>query len=259
MRNWKEDLKKFTDFLESLDIERYSYLRRIKTVEQDLPQELLPLDLYYEYYWNTTKFKDFEEVFEIYWKEKFNPHIREFIKNYFYGCSLGFVEEGFKARLYRIWMSILTQFQFQYLWNTLFDEELESSAELDKLGIDAVVTLNGKKVGMQIKKVSYRREASSRRFTKRQQKYVDVIVEIPYIVIDVNELKDKLRNPRVRKENKKRYKQILNLFGKNFNRLKNGFVIFNKDYLAHIHNIILLKTSKVKAKTKIEYNDILAI
>ena len=77
----------------------------------------MPLEIYYRYYWDSTDFKDFEEVFKIYWHEKLNPHIYNFIKKYFYGCSLQFVEEGFKARLYRIWVSLLTQFHFQYLWN----------------------------------------------------------------------------------------------------------------------------------------------
>ncbi|EDP75205.1 Type II restriction enzyme TthHB8I (endonuclease TthHB8I) (R.TthHB8I) [Hydrogenivirga sp. 128-5-R1-1] len=85
-----------------LELEKYKELRAIKTVEQDLPQDLLPLEIYYRYYWDSTDFKDFEKVFEIYWHEKLNPYIYNFIKKYFYGCSLQFVEEGFKARLYRI-------------------------------------------------------------------------------------------------------------------------------------------------------------
>ena len=104
VRDWERDLKEFEKFLGGLELEKYKELRAIKTVEQDLPQDLLPLEIYYRYYWNTTDFKDFEEVFEIYWHEKLNPHIYNFIKKYFYGCSLQFVEEGFKARLYRIWV-----------------------------------------------------------------------------------------------------------------------------------------------------------
>ncbi len=99
--NWKAELNKFENFLKKIDIQKYSYLRKIKTVEQDLPRELLPLEIYYHYYWDTTDFKDYDEIFKIYWSEKLNPHIYEFIKKYFYGCSLQFVEEGFKARLYK--------------------------------------------------------------------------------------------------------------------------------------------------------------
>jgi len=151
-RNWKVDLKKLVDFLKNIEIQKYTHLRQIKTVEQDLPQELLPLEIYYNYYWDTTDFKDYDEIFKIYWSEKLNPYIYDFIKKYFYGCSLQFVEEGFKARLYRIWMSILTQFHFQYLWNALFKEKLISSAELDMMGIDAIIELNKIKLAIQVKK-----------------------------------------------------------------------------------------------------------
>lgn len=189
VRDWKKDLSKFEEFLKSINMEKYYHLRLIKTVEQDLPKDLLPLELYYEYYWNTTDFKDYDEVFRIYWNEKLNPYIYEFIKKYFYGCSLQFIEEGFRARLYRIWVSILTQFHFQYLWNALFDENIVSTPDLDFIGIDGVFEMNKLKVGIQIKKISYRKEVLDRRFAKSQRNYVDIIVEVPYLVIDVEDIK----------------------------------------------------------------------
>ena len=256
-RNWKADLKKFEDFLRNIDIQKYAHLRQIKTVEQDLPRELLPLEIYYRYYWDTTDFKDYDEIFKIYWNEKLKPYIYEFIKKYFYGCSLQFVEEGFKARLYRIWMSILTQFHFQYLWNALFDEKLISSAELDMLGIDATVKLNNVKIGIQVKKVSYRREASDRRFTRRQQTHADIVVEVPYLVIDIDELKRKLKNPRVRESTKVKCQNALDIFNKNFIKLDNGFVIFRGEYLKHIKKIILEKIKITEKGKKITYQEVL--
>ncbi len=257
MRNWSEDLGKFEKFLAEIDIQKYSQLKRIKTVEQDLPKELLPLELFYHYYWNTTDFRDYDEIFEIYWSQKLNPHIYKFIKKFFYGCSLQFVEEGFKARLYRIWMSVLTQFHFQYLWNSLFVEKLVSYAELDAMGIDAILELGGIKVGIQIKKVSYRREASSRRFTKRQRKYVDVVVEVPYLVVNTTELEGKLKNPRVKEHTKAKYRSTLKVFNANFSKLDNGFVIFKEDYLKHIHDIVLEKINSLGEGAKITYDEIL--
>ena len=168
-----------------------------------------------------------------------------------------FVEEGFKARLYRIWMSILTQFHFQYLWNALFKEKLISSAKLDMMGIDAIVELNKIKIAIQVKKVSYRREASNRRFTKRQQTHADIVVEVPYLVIDVNELKSKILNPRVRETTKVKCKNALDVFNKNFIKLDNGFVIFREEYLRHIRKIILKKTKTAEKGTKITYGEIL--
>jgi len=255
-RNWLKDLKKFEQFLQSIDLSKYAHLRAIKTVEQDLPRELLPLEIYYKYYWDSTDFKEYDEIFEIYWNNKLNPHIYEFIKKFFYGCSIAFVEEGFKARLYRIWMSILTQFHFQYLWNALFVEKLESNAELDSIGIDAVVVIHNKRVGLQIKKISYRREASDRRFTRRQQKFVPLMVEIPYLVIDLDELKQKIINPRVRESSKERYKSALEAFDENFIKLSNGFVIFRKEYVERVYETIKTKAKKL-GEGKITYDQIL--
>lgn len=256
-RNWKKDLKKFEEFLSMIDIQKYAYLRQIKTVEQDLPRELLPLEIFYRYYWDTTDFKDYDEVFEIYWSEKLNPYIYEFIKKYFYGCSLQFVEEGFKARVYRIWMSILTQFHFQYLWNALFKEKLISSPELDAMGIDAIVKLSNKKVAIQVKKVSYRREASDRRFTRRQQTHAEIVVEVPYLVINIEELENKLKNPRVREHTKVKCQKALDAFNKNFIMLDNGFVIFEEEYLKHVYQVILEKIKTTEKGNKITYKEIL--
>jgi hypothetical protein len=254
--NWKENLKKFEAFLKEIPLKNYSYLRKIKTVEQDLPNELLPLQLYYKYYWETQNFKGFDEIFTIYWNDKLQ-YIYNFIKKYFYGCSINFVEEGLKARLYRIWVSILTQFYFQYLWNALFKEKLESSAELDAIGIDAIVELKGKKVAFQIKKVSYRREASERRFTRRQQSYADIFVEVPYLVIDVNEIINKLKNPLTKKATKDNCNKALKVFKQNFSIYQNGFVVFKRDYLKNIHETILEKIKTTKKGEKITYDQIL--
>ncbi len=259
VRDWKRDLKKFEKFLGGLELEKYRELRAIKTVEQDLPQDLLPLEIYYRYYWDSTDFKDFEDVFKIYWHEKLNPHIYNFIKKYFYGCSLQFVEEGFKARLYRIWISLLTQFHFQYLWNATQEEEILSSPELDAMGIDGIVELNDLKVGIQIKKVSYRREASSRRFTRRQQKFADVIVEVPYLVVDTEDLKKKIASPRVKEKSRERYMALLQLFKENFIKLDNGFVIFKGDYLEHVRKVILKESIGIKRGFKITYEEVLPI
>jgi len=255
-RNWNKALKKYEKFLEKIDLNKYSYLREIKTVEQDLPRKLLPLEIFYKYYWDTTKFKDFDKVFEIYWKEKLHS-ICSFIEKYFYGCSFQFVKEGFRARLYRIWMSILTQFHFQYLWNALFDEKLVSTPELEIIGIDAMTVLKDKRIGFQIKKISYRRESSERRFTKRQKDHVNLIVEVPYLVVDVDDLKKKISDPRVKEETKNEYRDVLRIFEENFTKLNNGFVIFKSDYLKHIRKVIEEKLSTTTEIERISYNEIL--
>ncbi len=57
-------LKEFEKFLES--IKSYAELRKIKSVEQDLPKALNPLPLIYKFYWESKEFKSYEEFFAIY-------------------------------------------------------------------------------------------------------------------------------------------------------------------------------------------------
>ncbi len=154
-------------------------------------------------------------------------------------------------------MSILTQFHFQYLWNKLFDEKLESNANLDGLGIDAWFTKNGKIIGIQIKKISYKWEVSDRRFTSRQQKYADIVVEVPYLVIDTDELQDKIKNPRTRETIKEQCRKALDIFNSNFLRHPNGFVIFKEDYLNKVYQKIMYKTSEATKGNKITYDEII--
>jgi hypothetical protein len=233
-RNWSGDLKLFEDFLLLIPIDKYAKLRSVKTVEQDLPPDLRPLELFYRFYWDSTDFKSFDEIFDFYWKEKLAP-IMDFIKKFFYGCSISFVEEGMKARIYRTWMSLLTQYHFQYLWNSLFDGKLESSAVLDGMGIDALYMIGTKKIGIQIKKISFRREVSDRRFTNKQKKQADIAVEVPYLVIDLEDLKTKIINPRTQDKTKTESQKALVNFHANFIKLPNGFVIFKKEYLRTLY------------------------
>lgn len=228
-------LKKYEKFLAEINIAKYSELRKIKTVEQDLPKSLNPFPLIYEFYWGKKRFLSYEDFFKIYWKN--NPSaIMEFIKKFFYGCSIQFVEEGFRARIYRTWVSLLTQFHFQYLWTELFKDEypLEASADLDLAGIDSRIFVKDKSIGIQIKKISYRREASQRRFTKRQKKLVNAICEVPYLVIDIEEINKKLKSKRTKEKTKENLRSILSFFRENFRVLGNGFVIFRKNYLKKI-------------------------
>jgi len=254
-RDWKAELRKFEEYLESFNIEKYSNFRNIKTVEQDLPNELIPLEIFYHYYWEERDFLDFDDLFKIYWIEKLNPHIYEFIKKYFYGCSIQFVEDGMKARLYRTLISVLTQFHFQYLWNALFNEKLESNADLDGIGIDALVNINEMTIALQIKKVSYVRMASSKTFAKRTKKYADVITEIPYIVPDMDEIERKLESSRTKEKTKNKLRKEKNFFNKYFVVFDNGFVTFKNTYLEFIYKKIRKILPHISAETIITFEE----
>ncbi len=49
--NWRTRHEQFEAFLQNLPLENYAPLRKIKTVEQDLPRPLIPLDLFYALHW----------------------------------------------------------------------------------------------------------------------------------------------------------------------------------------------------------------
>jgi len=268
-QDWKDLLKRFESFLSKLNLKKYDNLREIKTVEQDLPRNLNPLPIIYEFYWDNTNFVDYDEMFEEYWRRNFTPDgVWAFVKKFFYGCSLSFVQEGFKARIYRTWMSLLTQFHFQYLWNAeVTSAPLESSAELDMDGIDGVIKFGGKKIAIQIKKVSFRREASGRRFasSKRKEERYELSgwVEVPYLVEDLRELRRKQESARCKEETRERAKKILAYFGDEgyFQRLSNGFIIFRPAYVHHVWRTVCrqLKVAQHGKLFRVRYEEILPL
>jgi len=132
---------------------------------------------------------------------------------------------------------------------------LISNPDLDRLGIDCVLELKDLKIGFQVEKISYRREVSSRKFTKRQQKYVDILVEVPYIVIDREDLLKKIESKRVKEKNKKKYKELLNIYNSYFHQYDNGFVVFKDSYLKKLKEIVL--SNKLEDIKKITYQEIL--
>ena len=194
------DLKGFRDFLGKIPLSRYrDELKDIKWVEQDLPKEILPLHSIYRYYWDERNFLDFEEWFEQFWKEinenqESRKKLKEF-KKYYFNRDLeenDWFKKGFKARMYRTWISILTQLDFCYMLEYICKKKgknlkLECNAELDMKGIDVKVG----EINFQVAKITQRKEARS---GKRKMK----IIQVPYAVFNIEELKRKLESPRTK-------------------------------------------------------------
>ena len=165
MKNPIEDLRKYREFLESIPLEKYrEELKNIKQVEQDLPKEILPLGSIFKHYWEDREFLDFEKWFEEFWIEintfpESRKALEEF-KKYFFDRTIeenDWFKKGFKARMYRTWISIFTQLDFCYMFEYVcakkgIDLQLECNAKLDEKGIDAMV----KDIGFQIAKISQR-------------------------------------------------------------------------------------------------------
>ncbi len=105
-------LAQFEEFLATIPLDQYRQnLMPMKTVEQDLPRDLNPLPDIYKYYWvhsvPANGFLDYESFFTEWWQEHLAP-LDRFVQQYFWGCSYDFVRTGFKARLYRTLISVLT-------------------------------------------------------------------------------------------------------------------------------------------------------
>lgn len=224
-------LQQFEEFLESIPLEQYrNELLHVKTVEQDLPKSLNPLPAIYETYWTETlrEFPSYEQFFAHWWEAKL-PAVDDFVRKYFWGCSWEFVRLGFKARLYRTLISVLTQFHFCYTWKAHCTAPITATWELDLQGIDAEVQEEDIRVALQIKKETYRAEAStSARFASRQRKH-PILVEIPYTV---NRPEEWLRTAeRARSATRRQQAELFYLCASRFQRwLGNGFVVFQPEY-----------------------------
>lgn len=236
MKNPLEDLKKYRDFLGTVPLNKYrEELKDIKWVEQDLPKEMLPLTSIFKYYWDERQFLTFDKWFEAFWEElNTNPRSKEVLKHfkryYFDKNNNGWFKKGFKARMYRTWISVLTQLDFCYMFEYISAKEgkylqLECNAELDAKGIDARVN----DIGFQIAKISQRKEARTSGGKK-------TVVTIPYAVFNIEEFERRCESRRVK--DKSGYRKALDSFHKYFIRFQNGFVVFNENYVkAIIDNI----------------------
>lgn len=229
MKNVLEALQQYREFLESIPLRKYGEIfRPIKWVEQDLYPELLPQGSIFRHYWDEQNFLDFKSWFEDFWQELHSDPtsvaaLKDFKKYYFDKNNDGWFKLGFTARMYRTWVSVLTQLDLCYLLVYLSNKQnknivLEANAELDIKGIDLIV--NGINLG--VTKISERKEA---RPGKRKN-----VVSIPYAVFDMETYKKRITSTRVKPENREQYKRTVNAFYKYFQMLPNGFVVFAEEY-----------------------------
>ncbi|MDY6787046.1 MAG: TaqI family restriction endonuclease [candidate division WOR-3 bacterium] len=122
-----------------------------------------------------------------------------------------FIIVGLKARIYRTWVSILTQLNFAYTWNAYIDNfKIDSDVFLDTKGIDAFGSNYGELIGFQIKKQSNRPESLRLDNENKYLKTLEIQYDLKY-------------------ESKEFYKDKLR-------RLDNGFIVFQKEYVNFIIN-----------------------
>lgn len=231
-----ESLRRYRAFLESIPLAKYrNELKDVKWVEVDLYRELLPQASIYRNYWDRENFLSFEDWFEEFWQElhtnERSAQALKTFKKYYYNLENdGWFELGFKARMYRTWVPVLTQLDFCYMLRCVLDKQgsnlsLEVNARLDvKKGIDVRVG----SVNFDVGKISQRKEA---RGTTRRN-----IVPIRYPVYNVKEIERLSKSPRARPENRRKYRGMLQAFYKYFVSLTNGFVVFHEYYVTEVAN-----------------------
>lgn len=245
MKKKEQTLSAFERFLESFPLDRYrEELMPVKTVEQDLPPELNPLPAIYQAFWvdEPIQFLDYEEFFDRWWKEHLEP-LDTFIRRYFWGCSHEFVYLGFKARLYRTLVSVLTQFHFGYSWRAHCALPFEASAELDMKGIDGLVHCDRVRIALQVKKETFRPEArEGNRFAQRR-KYAHWTLEVPYTIAPLEEIQRNVERART-PETRARYALRLFLAERCQRRLSNGFVVFQPDYPRLVERLIQMQVKE---------------
>jgi len=239
MHSAKRHLQLYRQFLETIPLDDLrEKFREVKWVEQDLPAEMLPLASVYEYYWDTRQFLDFDSWFECFWQQLHSEPdslqaVKEFKKYHFDKDGDGWFKKGFKARMYRTWVSLLTQLDFCYILAYVAAKQnkvlnLVCNAELDRKGIDLRIG----DIGFQVAKVSQRKEA--REAAKTKKKAGIEVISIPYPVYNLEEIERRTQSPRVKPQNREAYKRALASFHNYCEVLPNDFVVFGENYITPI-------------------------
>lgn len=223
-------LDSYRSFLEGLPIVAYEKYKAIKWVEQDLPREMLPLASIFRNYWLTQNYLDFESWFKLFWKELDSEPLsreamRQFKNYHFDGADDVWFKRGFRGRMYRTWMSVLTQIDFYYIFHYVCAKKkkgisFEATAELDRKGIDLRVG----ELDFGISKISQRKEARASGSKKK-------LILLPYAVYNVSEFIRLSNSSRVSPANRIGYRKSVEAFNKYFIQLSNGFVVFGEQYV----------------------------
>jgi hypothetical protein len=220
-------------FLKTIPLAEYSdKYRPVKWVEQDLRKILVQamLDSLYQSFWHGTKFPGFSDWFGTFWKSihttpNLHESLQEFTRYYFNREDVSrdtWFKLGFRARLYRIWVSFLTQLDLCYTVDKVSEtrgqkSRVQVSTKMDQMGVDLV--LGPLEIG--VSKTSQRKEA-------RLGKSGRTLVLVPYPVWDLDAIRRRAdpQNTRVTTQSKQKYQKQLSTFNEYYIRLPNGFVVF---------------------------------
>lgn len=132
------DLRRFRKFLEKIPLQELGEeTRPIKTVEPDWREELnlIIWRTVYTNYWEQNNFLNFDEWFSNLWSnlenhemlKEFKEYCAAFLKYYHSNqwrtLADNWFKTGFRARLFRLWTSALTQLDFCYIFRYICEKE----------------------------------------------------------------------------------------------------------------------------------------
>ncbi len=227
-------IETFENFLKGIDLDSYrEKYSHIKTVEMDLPKSIQALDALYEIYWDKgyngpDEPMSFDDFYEEYYK-RYEEKIKEHGIKTGFGNDCDCYERGLKARIYRTWVSIITQIHAGYVAEEVFGEgTVEQSTELDHKGIDILVNYKENEIKIQIKKDTKRPEIA------RMYK-AEIDSKGYYTIWYVVPKPEEYNNPYYKAKNKAgEYRASVKPFKKynpkngTLDRYQNGFVVFTK-------------------------------
>ena len=234
----------FNEFLSKIDLEknRQKY-KSIKCLEADMDKNIQALDCIYKIYWEepVIPIPDFDTFYNKYYlTEETKQNVIKF-NNSKIGLCNDCLFKGLEARIYRTWASLITQIQGAYCCREVFgDDNVMQSTELDHNGVDIFIKYKTKKIGIQVKKKTERREIANRKPEKKELKFVDEMRDIYYFALKDEDIK----NPQYIKDGKnfkkgdwKPYAILFGLDNKTepvLKLLKNGFTVFTNKYFTDL-------------------------
>ncbi|MCY4321649.1 MAG: TaqI family restriction endonuclease [Bdellovibrionaceae bacterium] len=215
----KSLLKEFEIFLSSLNLTEYrETYTKYKTVELNLSKRILPLRHIYQEYWHKySDWKDYNKFYSFYYSD-LKQEIEDFRDKHFFSKETFRI--GFKARIYRTWVSLLTQVQGAYVCAELFGfENVKMNPKNDMLGKDIVIKKGLDEKIIQIKKQSNRQDFKRGKIGQ----YPEVVYQVP----PKNKL---LKNG----EKSKSFKDWESKYSNKLKLLPNNFIVFKRAMFENI-------------------------
>lgn len=222
----------FEQFLAGIGLKKFrKKYKPIKIVEMDLDREIIPVYFIIKVYWKNKEFLPFNAFYKKYLAE-YKKKLEKFRKKV-QMCKKCFYK-GLEARVYRTWVSLLTQIQGAFVAAEVFGQEnihMNGALDVEK-GVDFQIRHNKKTCNIHISKISQSREVRQAR-PKPKHLLPGVHILLPYLVWRPS------KTGRTHWKNGTPLKWFIDSQLKEAGeRLPNGFIIFKTELLEDLKRAI---------------------